>query len=326
MLNKEIHWFMRLTLVNNQSGNIAFTMYPCEKYKLLESLDWCNLTYGSGDYSHLAKSANAVEADSLQVALTGVIEHPEHPPSIHELNYLGTQIQSMSKQTRSLLKKEIAEQPGTTIVEAVNAAHRLLLTGLVYDGESLSERAVLWGEEDPYICVQLVPDDGDEYSQEEDGVWIGCPANESELQAVAEEMGAASYKDLFVNGVYGVVEKIDNDMCEPFVTFDDINNWAIAMKEHEVYRELSKYKAILELELCGDLGEATVLAGELDNYEFYPAETLCEVGGHYRNDHPLCKDKELGDLAKNLGFEDTHYGIVRKTEGTSLEHHGLELR
>jgi hypothetical protein len=326
MHDKEIPWYMRLTMVNNRTGGIAFAMYPCDKFEMLESLDLCELPYGSGEYSHLAKSANGVEADSLQVALSGIIESSGHPPSIHELNYLGTQIQRMSKIERSHLEQEIVGLPGAIITDAINAAHRLLLIDLVYDGESLSDRAVLWEKGDSYLRVQFVLDDEKEYGLEEEGVWVNCPAEKEELKAVAEKLGGTSYHDLLVKDIYAVVDKIADDMIHEFLSFDDFNHWAHAMKDNDVIRELSKYKAILEFEGCMDIREATVLAGKLDDYEFYQGETLSEVGNRYRNDNPMEDDEEdMETLADFLGFEDTHYGIVRKADEATLEQHGQEL-
>ena len=315
---------MRLTIQNSRTGQQAFAMYPCDKYEMLESLDWCQLPYGSGDYTHLAVSYNGVDADSLQNTLTGVIENPEHPPSIRELNCLGEQIQRMSEQMRSCLEHEIAGRPNATIADAINAAYRVLSENMVYDGISMSDRAVLLSDDEPYIQVQLVPHSDNPNPDEEDGIWVDCPVHKDELQAAAKLLGVGSYRDLEMGAVYGIVEKITVDMLyDDGSTFDEINGLARAMKEHGVIRELGKYKAILEFENCFDIGKATVLAGKLDDYEFYQGETLGEVGKRYRDHNSYDYDYEK--LAENLVFEDTNYGIVRKADGPKLEQRSLEL-
>lgn len=324
MTNKGIPWFMRLTIQNSRTGQQAFAMYPCEKYEMLESLDWCQLPYGSGDYTHLAVSYNGVDTDSLQDTLTGVIENLEHPPSIRELNCLGEQIQRMSAQMRFCLEQEIAGQANATIADAINAAYRLLSESIVYDGISMSDRAVFLSDDEPYIQVQLVPHSDNLNLDEEDGIWVNCPVHEDELQAAAEQLGVGSYRDLEMGTVYGIVEKITVDMLyDDGSTIDEINELARTMKEHSVIRELGKYKAILEFENCFDVGEAAVLAGKLDDYEFYQGETLGEVGNRYLDHNPY--DFDYGELAEDLGFEETNYGIVRIADGPKLEQRGLEL-
>lgn len=323
MRDKGIPWFMRLTIQNSRTGQKAFAMYPCEKYEMLESLDWCQLPYGSGDYTHLSVSYNGVDADSLQETLTGIIENSEHPPSIRELNCLGELIQRMSAQTRSCLEQEIAEKPNAAIADAINAAYRLLSESVVYDGISMSDRAVLLGDDEPYIQVKLIAY-SDDLDLDEGGIWVNCPAHEDELKAVAEQLDVGSYRDLEMGDVCAIVEKITTDMlCDAISTFDEINELARAMKEHGVIRELGKYKAILEFENCYDVGEAAELAGKLDDYEFYQGETLGEVGNRYRDQNPYDLDDE--ELAEDLGFEETHYGIVRIADGPKLEQCGLKL-
>lgn len=324
MRDKGIPWFMRLTIQHSRTGQKAFAMYPCEKYEMLESLDWCQLPYGSGDYTHLAVSYNGVDADSLQETLTGIIENPECPPSIRELNCLGELIQRMSTQTRSCLEQEIAEKPNAAIADAINAAYRLLSESMVYDGISMSDRAVLLGDDEPYIQVKLIANSDDLDLDEEDGIWVNCPVHEDELKAAAEQLGVGSYRDLEMGDVCAIIEKITTDMlCDAISSFDEINELARAMKEHGVIRELGKYKAILEFENCFDVGEAAELAGKLDDYEFFQGETLGEVGNRYRDHSPYDLDYE--ELAEALGFEETHYGIVRKSDEPKLEQRGLEL-
>jgi hypothetical protein len=230
----------------------------------------------------------------------------------------------MSEQMRSCLEQEIAGQPNATIVDAINAAYRLRSESMAYDGISMSDRAVLLSDDEPYIQVKLVAH-SDDLDLDEDGIWVNCPIHEDELKAVAEQLGVDSYRDLEMGDVYAIVDKIAEDMLYGDIsTFDEINELAGAMKEHGVIRELGKYKAILEYESCFDVGEAAVLAGKLDDYEFCQGETLAEVGNRYRDHNPYDLDNE--ELAEDLGFEDTHFGIVRKADETKLEQRGLELK
>ncbi len=229
----------------------------------------------------------------------------------------------MSEQMRACLEQEIAGQPNAAITDAINAAYRLLSESMAYDGIAMSDRAVLLSDE-PYIQVKLVPHSDNPNPDEEDGIWVNCPVHEDELRAVAEQLGVDSYRDLEMVDVYAIVEKIAEDMLYGDISsFDEINELARAMKEHDVIRELGKYKAILEYESCFDVGEAAGLAGKLGDYEFCRGETLGEVGNRYRDHSPYDLDDE--ELAEDLGFEETNYGIVRKSDETKLEQRGQEL-
>ncbi|MDR1204916.1 MAG: hypothetical protein LBL26_05490 [Peptococcaceae bacterium] len=323
--SENIPWFMRLTLQNTETGKSGFAMYPCDKYDMLDSLDTCGIPYGSGKYAHLAVSANGVEADSLQIALTGIIEHSRRPPSIQELNHLGTQIQDMTAEERRRLEREIAGLPEATIVEAIRAAYGALSKNMVYDGVSMSERAVLFADDEPYIRVQMVPDNGLAHENEEDGIWINCPATAADFDAAAEKLGISARHDLRVNTAYGILADLENDVfSSPDITYGKLNDLALTMKNNSIHRELAKYKAVLSLEFCHDIREAAELAGRLDEYEFYPGASLSAVGGRFQ-DQNLYEQAE-DDLAEDLGFEETRFGTVRKTDGIEQTHSGLTPR
>lgn len=324
MCEKGIPWFMRLTLENSQTGQQGFVMYPCEKFEMLESLDWCQIPYGSGSYAHKAVSYNGVKADSLQKILTAVIESEEHPPSMKELNYLGEQIQRMSAQMRSCMEQEMEQQSSATIVDAINATHRVLSENKIYDGRSMSDRSVLSDADEPYIQVRLhLPDDSIE-QEEESGIWVDFPIYEDELKTIAKQLRADSYHDLEICDIYSIFYRIETDMMsDAYYDLEKVNKLAWAMKEHNVVKELGKYKAILDYEICFDVEEAAVLAGKLDEYEFYQGKTLSEVGILY-HDHDPCRQNYEG-IAEDLGFEETNYGIVRRIEEQRLEQDAMQL-
>lgn len=305
-------WFMRLTLVNMQTGQSTFAMYPCDKYIMLESLDCCQLPYGSGEYAHLAVSTNGIPACSLQKALTRAIESKEHPPSMQELNYLGEQIQKMSEEKRMELERTITEIPAATITDAINAAHRLSAEPAIYDGISMSNRLVLLGDDDPYILIQFVLADDQIYDSEDDGIWVGCPASMEDLDAAAELLGVNSYQDLYPNMMDGLLATSDVFLNERFdpVNFDDINNLAHAMKKCGV-RQIGKLKAVLQYEGCMDFREAAELAARLDEYEFY-------LTGEFYDRYPPTAPDDQDELMRRLGFEDTSYGFIRPANQSQL--------
>lgn len=322
-MEKEHTWMMRLTLVNNLTGQTTFAMYPQDKYSLLDSLDLCQLPYGSGEYRHLAESPNGVYSDSLQTDMTGVIESETHPPSIQELNYLGGQIQRMTAEQRAELGRQLTGAPEATVTDAINAAHRLLDQEMVYDGNSMADRAVLLGQDEPYIRVQLFPDDGEPQEGREVGLWIDCPAQDSSLDAAAQILGVSSARDLTIgewDGLLAVSEVPLNENDSPFVAISDISDLARAMEENGVLQSLSKFKAVLQAECCGDFGEAAELAGKLDQYEFYRQaefDRRCRIAG---------LEMDWGEAAKELDMEETGYGLIRPVGEQTMEQELKALR
>lgn len=313
-------WLMRLTLVNTKTEQTAFAMYPEDQYSILESLDRCEIPYGSGAYRHLAESPNGVYSGSLQAALAGVIESETHPPSIQELNYLSRQIQRMTAGQRAELGRQAAGAPEATVTDAINAAHRLLCEELVYDGRSMADRAVLLGEDEPYIRVQLLPDNDGPEETPERGVWVDCPARESDLAAAVKELGATSIHDLTVgewDGLLAVSDVPLNENNSPFVVFEDIDQLARTMKEKGVLQELGKYKALLQVECCVDFDEAAELAGKLGQYEFC---RQAEFQNQYRI-AGLEMDQE--EAVRELDFEETDYGLIRPVREQTV---GQELK
>lgn len=304
----KLPWFLRLTLVNNAAGQTGFSMYPSDKYTILENLDWCQVPYGSGEYRHLAVNPNGASDDDLLEELAGVIESETHPPSIQELNYLGGQLQRMTGAQRAELGRQLTASPEATITDAINAAHHLLGQELVYDGRSMTDRALLLSEDEPYIRVQVVPWDSEPQEGEEWGVWVDCPAQESDLAAAAEKLEVDSILDMETNEWDGLLafSLIDlNENIDPSIPFRKIDGLARAMKEHGVLQKLGKYKALLEMKNCVDFTEAAELAGELDQYEYcWQSEFVsrCQIVG-------LETYWEM--VAQDLDFEDTHYGLIR---------------
>lgn len=227
-MNK-IPWLMRLTLVNAETKEESFVMYPCSKYEMLESMDCCGLPYGSGSYIHLMVGNNPVVMDRLQYVLGSVIEHPDHPPSIRELNYLGTQIQKMSDQDREHMAQTIETMNHASIVEAINLTHKLLQENNLYDGLSLAGREVLLEENEPYTRFLLAPEDMDYEDAQKTGVWRNTPVDMADLEKISRQFGLDSIQSLEVIEVDTVIEKIGVDMAEDFDSLNGLNQLAKAM-------------------------------------------------------------------------------------------------
>jgi len=319
---------MRLTIVNQQGGQSAMAMYPDDPYSILENLDACQIPYGSGNYRHLAVSPNGVPADELQETLAGVIENEAHPPSIRELNCLGKLIQQMTEEQRKLLAEEIQTVELPTVSDAYDAVQRIRPGEVKFEREELSERSIRLGEQDPYIRIQLLHDwenPGDTTA----GIWVNCPASESQMEKLAQTAGVDSLDELQLNMMDGLLATSDIPLIEPgshFQSFSAVNNLAIAMKEKQLLPEMGKFKAILYFESCMDFNEVAELAGKMDMYEFYRQPELeCEFRaagfssidsdaleeleieetpyGFIRNQHDLCIADELSDRLSYGGLE-----------------------
>ena len=317
MQKHENLWRMHLTVVNEQTGEASAITYPGEKAKLLEMLDLCQIPYGSGAYSHLAASPNkSIKPDSLQLEMARMIEDPSCPPSVQELNHLGEQIRKMSQEERGAYEQELQKYPGLDIKTAINAAHQILSDGIIYDGESLAGRALLTEEQEPLLCVQLIPDDADWTDDPTAGVWLGCPAGERELTAAAQAMGVSSVDELTVNNIAWTVALSTTSLWEgpDYCTrCSDINRMASALKAQGGMAQAAKFKAALALEACYEFDKAADIAERLDQYEFYWANELCDLI------HRTAPDANAGELAESLGFEDCFYGYVRRSGSLTLD-------
>ena len=306
---------MRLTIVNEDGGQTAMAMYPDNLYAILETLDECQIPYGGGRYRHLAVSPNGVFTDELQRALTSVIENEENPPSIRELNYLGELIQGMTDQERKRLTEELWAIPQATISDAYVAIQHIEGREIEYGSTDLKERSIQLGPEAPYIRIQLTHDE-DDPGDEKAGIWVDCPATGEQIAKAARAAGVKSLEELQPNMMDGVFAYSALPLIEqdgPFQSFRAINQFAIAMKEHEVLQKIGKFKAILHFEDCTDFEEAAELAGRLDNYEFF---SKSELERRYQGTGcPVLDD----DLLDELGIEETPYGFIRSADGLSID-------
>lgn len=313
---------MRLTLVNDQTGQKTGVLYPNEKSCLLDSLDNCQVPYGGGGYSHLAVSPQGVEPDHTQEALARVIEHPGHPPSIQELNYLGGQLQEMSEERRAAFVRALAQRPDADITAAINTVYAVLAKTETYDGLSMAGRAVLAEETEPLIRLQLVPSAIVGTDDPGAGIWIDCPAKKRTIKAAERAMGVSSLNDLTVNDVGGTLclfysDLVDADPC--FILFTDIDRMAAALTAQGGMAQAAKFKAVLTATCCANYGEAASLAEHLAEYELYNTSQI------YDRLKKAAPQEEPEDLVERLGFYDTPYGCVRKLGELTLDQQLQEL-
>ncbi len=320
-----LDWYMRLTIVNTEGGQTAMAMYPASLYSILETMDECQIPYGSGQYRHLAVSTNGVPADNLQAALAPVIENEENPPSIRELNGLGKLIQQMTDQEREQLTEALLASPKTSVSDTFDVIQRICPeTEIQHSEEYFSDRSVQLSEHDPYIRIQFIHE-GDDSGDEKAGIWVDCPASEEQISKIAQAAGVESLEELEVNMLDGVLAFSDLPLLEsddPFQstqTFCSLNQLAAAMKEHDVLSNIGKFKAILYYEDCMDLDAATELTGKLDEYEFFRRHELehrFQETGHSAIDD---------DILDELQIEETPYGFIRKADGLEMDEMLLSL-
>ena len=306
-------WYMRLTIVNTDGGQTAMAMYPDNIYNILETLDECQIPYGSGRYRHLSVSPNGVPADKLQASLASAIENGKYPPSIRELNYLGELIQKMTEQERNQLIKEIQTIPEASILDVYAAIEKVCMNlKMDYTEEYLAERPVLLRKGDPYILIQLIHD-WEDPNDEKAGVWVGCPADGEQITEAAQSAGVESLDELYPNmmeGIFSTSGLLLTEAGNPFQSFREINQLATAMKDHNILPDIGKFKAVLYFEGCMDFTEAAELAGQLDKYEFFrrpELEDRLRISGY----------SSIDDALEKLAMEETSFGFIRGTDSPS---------
>lgn len=290
-------------MVNAKTGSIAEIRYPCSNAEMIGALARCKVPYGSGAYYHKVEEdhMDGRRKDSLTKTLAGIIGSKTAPPTMRELNFLAVQIQRMPERKRTAFRKSISQLSDSSMVDILRLAQDYSQMRMDDTGPDLSERAVLWDENDPYFQVTL------RLPQTEESKIIDCPIDDSALAAIQNRFGIRDI-DACAEQVIGVVP------CDSEVLFTDINRWASALKENHVGQQLGKYKAVLELEDCIDVETAITLAGRLDEYEFCPEADMQDVLGRYvRNAEQLDYDEEM-DAAEEFGIADTDYGIVKRAD------------
>lgn len=311
---KQEPWCLSATLVNAKTGSIAEITYPCGNAEMVEALARCKIPYGSGAYYHKVEETymDGRRKDSLTKTLAGIIGSKTAPPTMRELNSLAIQIQRMPERKRTAFRKSISQLSDSSMTDVLRLVQEYSQIRMDDTVQDLSERAVLWDENNPYFQVAI------RSSQDEKSEIIDCPIDNSALEAIQNKLGICDI-DTCIEQVNGVVA------CGSEVSFADINCWAAALKENHVGQQLGKYKAVLELEDCADIETAITLAGRLDEYEFCPDADMPDVLGRYiQNADQLDYDEEM-DAAEEFGIADTDYGIVKRADSAPTMQLDMQL-
>ncbi|WP_294853379.1 antirestriction protein ArdA [uncultured Oscillibacter sp.] len=138
----------------------------------------------------------------------------------------------------------------------------------VYDGLHLPEMP----EEPPFIFKLQLAKDGletDNSSEPEHKVSLLLPANDKEILAVLEQLGAASLDECVFYHCESPVPILD----QAFSFHEDIhkmNHFAQCIRELQSSGELVKCKAVLEYSDCVDIDQVLELTQNLDCFDFYP--------------------------------------------------------
>ena len=311
---KQELWCLPVTLVNAKTGSIAEITYPCSNAEMIEALARCKTPYGSGAYYHKVEEdyMDGRRKDSMTKTLAGIIGSKDVPPTMHELNFLGAQIQCMPEKKRAAFRNSISQLSDSSMADIFRLVQDYSQMRVDGDAQRLSERAVLWDENAPYFQVAI------RSPQTEKSEIIDCPIDNSALAAIQNSLGIRDI-DACIEQVNGVVS------CGSEVSFADINRWASALKENHVGQQLGKYKAVLELEDCTDVETAISLAGRRDEYEFCPDADMQDVLGRYiQNADQLDYDEEM-DAAEEFGIADTDYGIVKRADSTPTMQFDMQM-
>ena len=311
---KQEPWWLPVILVNAKTGSIAEITYPCGNAEMIEALARCKIPYGSGAYYHKVEEdhIDGRRKDSLTKTLAGIIGSKTAPPTMHELNYLATQIRCMPERKRTAFRKSISQLSDSSMADIFRVVQDYSQIHTDDNGRDLSERAVLLEENTPYFQVVLRSP-----QTEEPGI-INCLVDNSALAEIQNRLGIRNI-DAHIEQINGVLR------CDSEVSFADINRWASVLKENHVGQQFGKYKAVLELEDCTDVETAITLAGRLDEYEFCPDADMQDVLGRYiQNADQLDYDDEM-DAAEKLGIADTDHGIVKRADSAPTMQFDMQL-
>lgn len=177
---------------------------------------------------------------------------------------------------------------------------------VVYDGNSLSERAVTLEPGDPVISLLLHTD---QYScGEDEGEWLHCPASQEDIASVLETVGAKSLGDCTTHKIKSVIHA-SNYAYIFDAGIEEINALAGAIKTHCGGERLAKYKAAYEMENVTDMQTALRLAVRLGEYDFEPHASTEAFGRA-----ALAKTDMDVTLAAEYGFDFDAYGAKAMRE------------
>ena len=183
----------------------------------------------------------------------------------------------------------------------------------VYDGKTLSARAVTLEPGDPVISLLL---NTDEFSCGEfEGEWLHCPASQEDIDRVLKSIDAQSLDNCHFHEVRCVIPAL----AEPILCALDIqpvNDLASMIKTRcGSGAELAKYKAACEFENMDnklDVDGAIQLTTRLHEYDFEPSPSIAAFGC-------AAMEKAGGDIKTmaEYGFDFESYG------GKAMDEQGI---
>ena len=97
---------------------------------------------------------------------------------------------------------------------------------------------------------------------------LDLPASESELDAVPQKLGAASWADVVITGYDGAIPDLPTKGHD---AIGQLNELAKVVEDVRASGNLTRYKAILAATECGEVDEMRDLANSMDDYIFSPS-------------------------------------------------------
>jgi len=179
---------------------------------------------------------------------------------------------------------------------------------LVYDGKSLSGRAVTLNSDDPIISLRLRLYDSPGESTSE--FHLDLPACQSDIDDLLKKHDIHDSSGYVITGATSVVPALDYSIS-PGDDIEKINELATAIKVCCV-DGLAKYKAAYEMELVTEIESAIALAKRLHEYDFMQLSSTEALGR-------AIFEKTGFDikLAEEYGFDFGAYGCKVMDEGNT---------
>ena len=191
----------------------------------------------------------------------------------------------------------------------------------VYDGKSLSARAMTLRPDEPIISLRLRPYDSPDESTCE--FRLDLPAYQSNIDDVLKQHDINDLSSYIIHGATSVIPALDYAIS-PGEDIEKVNELAFAIRVWCI-GGFAKYKAAYEMEQVSDIESAIDLAKRLSEYDFeqhpsteaFGRAAMAKTGAdittmaEYGFDFEAYGSKVMDE--KNICF--THYGFVSHLRG-----------
>lgn len=158
----------------------------------------------------------------------------------------------------------------------------------------------------------------------DEGVWLELPADEQAMHWALISLGENTFDTCYIAEAKGILPSLEYQIADD-EDIGKLNTLAERIQTFPDSRTLTKYKAVLELEVCNDLDMELDIAENLDCYDYDPiilspetyAEYLLKEAG-FDADDPAFSGFDFRDYGERhlqrIGYVLTPYGSITRNE------------